>query len=246
MKNQKYVLFVIIICLRFGDCFAQHYFARNGSGELRLIDDYRYEASFYSMSGVDSGRETSFFDTGYYRVRHDTLSLSSATCSWADVFTAYDTSGLKRVDSAQYLIQLMGVNGLGKWHEYYKYIVRDVFRKDDTIVLFCPGYLYRNSILSVYDNHLQRRVIPDESLFFSYGVKKNYYIIIYPDNIRRIYLDEFPLLIRGRKLIPIDNDKNFRCFVYNGFFFPKMDQKERELWKIGVMSRGIKGQEYYR
>jgi hypothetical protein len=232
------------------NCHAQHYIAKDGRGELRIIDESRYEISFFSISGVpcddpNDEPKTAFYDTGYYRVVMDTLFLSSEKQSWADIVTAYDTSGLERMDTARYLIQNLAVNGHGKWFEHYKYIVGDVFRKGDTIILYCPKFLCRDCIISVYDNIIQRRIIPNEKLFFSYGKEKSYYVIIYPDKVDRIYLTNFPLLVRGKELIPFNEHKKFECFVYNGFVFPQMDQRNRVIWKMGVLERGVKGQMVY-
>lgn len=232
-------IFLVVSCMLWVcDGFAQHFVAKDGSGELNIINENQYEISFYSISGADSEPEASFFDTGYYRISNDTMFLTSKTLTWADIVTTYDTSRLERLNEASYLIQNFGVNLHGKWYEQYKYIVRDVYRKGDTIVLYCPRFLSRGCILSVYDNYIQRRVIPNKRLFFSYQKEPSFYVIIYPDNVDRIYLDNFPVLIRGKKIIPIDENKNFECFVYNGFGFPKMDNKNRTINKIGVMSRG--------
>ena len=171
--------------------------------------------------------------------------LSSEKQSWADIVTAYDTSGLERMDTGRYLIQSLAVNGQGKWFEHYKYIVNDVFHKGDTIILYCPRFLCRDCIISVYDNIIQRRIIPNEKLFLSYRKEKSYYVIIYPDKVDRIYLTNFPLLIRGKKLIPLNEYKNFECFVYNGFAIPQMDQKKRLKRKMGVLERGVTGQVVY-
>lgn len=251
MLNSRAVFFIIGCIFATCNCRAQHFVAKDCNGEMRIIDESRYEISFYSISGVpydDANDESriSFYDTGYYRVVKDTIFLSSEKHSWADIVTVYDTSGLDRMDSARYLIQSLAVNEQGEWREHYKYLVGDVYRKGDTLILYCPRFLCRDCIISVFDNKIQRRVIPDEKLFLSYRKEKSYYIIIYPDKIDRIYLTDFPLLIRGKKLIPLSSYMNFKCFVYNGFVFSQMDQKKRSMRKMGVLDRGIKGQEVYK
>lgn len=244
--NIRHILSIIVCHFIALDCLAQHFVAKDGSGELRIIDGSRYEISFYSISGVDSDTEVSIYDTGYYRIKKDTIFLSSKMRSWADIATIYDTSELECWEAAQYLIQNLGINDQGEWFEHYKYLVGNVFHKGDTIILYCPMFLCRDCIISVFDNHLQRRVIPDEKLFRSYQQEKFYYVIIYPDKAGSIYLSDFPLLIRGKRLIPINENKRFECFVYNGFEFPVMDQKKRVMRKMGVMDRGKRGQELYK
>ena len=39
----------------------------------------------------------------------------------------------------------------------------------------------------------------------------------------RVYLDNFPLLLRKNKLIPCNSNANRLCLIENGFVFPEMD-----------------------
>ena len=43
--------------------------------------------------------------------------------------------------------------------------------------------------------------------------------------------DEFPLLVKGDSIFPIDNEKNYQCWIDNGFFFPIMTKGQDESWK---------------
>ena len=58
--------------------------------------------------------------------------------------------------------------------------------------------------------------------------------------------NEFPLLIKGDSIIPIDTAKNYQCWIDNGFFFPTMtkgrnkpwEAKDIPYWRVGI--EGIK------
>ena len=39
---------------------------------------------------------------------------------------------------------------------------------------------------------------------------------------RYALFNEFPLLMKGDSIYPIDNEKNYQCWIDNGFFFPIM------------------------
>lgn len=54
--------------------------------------------------------------------------------------------------------------------------------------------------------------------------------------------NEFPLLINGDSIFPIDNERNYQCWIDNGFFFPIMikgrdrpwDAKDIPYWRVGL------------
>lgn len=54
-------------------------------------------------------------------------------------------------------------------------------------------------------------------------------------------LDNFPLLVKGNKLIPIDKEKNEQCWIENGFYFPTMKKSSKKKffdvivkWSLGL------------
>lgn len=240
MRARYIILYVLTIFVGKGVCYPQHFVALDNSGELKILDGNQFEISFYSINGFDTGREASFFDTGYYKIEGDTLFLSSRTRSWAEVVNNLDTTGLNRIADAHYLIERYGITETGKWFRTFKYIVPMAYQKCDTIVLYCPWVIHRESILSVYDNIISKRLLPDVNLFGGAEMKKDFYIKIFPEKVDRIYLSDFPLLIQGNKLVPIDRNKIYRCLVYNGFIFPELVLSGREvnIDKISIQYRG--------
>lgn len=56
--------------------------------------------------------------------------------------------------------------------------------------------------------------------------------------------NDFPLLMAGDSIYPIDNEKNYQCWIDNGFFFPIMIKKHDEPWEakdIPYRNIGIEG-----
>lgn len=49
-------------------------------------------------------------------------------------------------------------------------------------------------------------------------------------------LDRYPLLVRGNKLIPINESQQAQCWVDNGFLFPKMKMLKKERKKYYVIN----------
>lgn len=58
--------------------------------------------------------------------------------------------------------------------------------------------------------------------------------------------NEFPLLVKGDSIYPVDNEKNYQCWIDNGFFFPIMtkghdkpcEAKDIPYWRAGI--EGVK------
>ena len=58
--------------------------------------------------------------------------------------------------------------------------------------------------------------------------------------------NEFPLLVKGDSIFPLDNEKNYQCWIDNGFFFPVMikghdkpwEAKDIPYWSVGM--EGVK------
>lgn len=56
--------------------------------------------------------------------------------------------------------------------------------------------------------------------------------------------NEFPLVIKGDSIFPVDNEKNYQCWIDNGFFFPIMTKGHDKPWKakdIPYWMVGIEG-----
>lgn len=61
---------------------------------------------------------------------------------------------------------------------------------------------------------------------------------------QKALFNEFPLVIKGDSIFPVDNEKNYRCWIDNGFFFPIMVKGHDKPWEakdIPYQRIGIEG-----
>lgn len=59
--------------------------------------------------------------------------------------------------------------------------------------------------------------------------------------------NEFPLVVKCDSIFPIDNEKNYQCWIDNGFFFPIMIKRHDKPWEaedIPYWRVGLEGTKY--
>lgn len=214
---------------------AQHYYANDERGELEFINDTQYVISFYSLANLI------FYDTGYYTKDNDTFFLTSNKQFCYSISSVFDTSELEEYEQSSFLIKYFVNWPEGKTRKG-ETIVRKGFRNKERDILFSSTWFTIGEVFVVYDNWIYRRFKVSKEFIRDYTpgqrTVSNYWLIIERDKMDRIYLNRFPLLIRGEKLIPIDKDSIYSCYLLNGFIFPTMDTKSRQLRKRCVLYRG--------
>ena len=230
-------VFILTICIIFSSIiFAQTYNGKNDLGKLEIINDSIYVASFYNYN------EMKFYDTGTYHKIGDTLFLNSEVklpfvleeVSKEEGYETESGNDLYHVIKFFSKTQKMP-NRYIMIHELAGYCI---FYDSMNNELKCQMPLDDGNIVVIYDGIYKR--------FKVKGNYKYYKIKIMDDNkMDRIYLDNFPLLIKKNKLIPIDKNKNEDCWVNNGFYFPTMvrrkDSLDKNVDRILVINRGIIG-----
>lgn len=214
---------------------AQHYYANNETGELEFINDTQYVISFYSLANLI------FYDTGYYTKDNDTFFLTSNKQFSYSISSEFDTSELKGYGHFPFLIKSFAKRPEGKTRSYERIEMKG-FRNKEKDIIYSGPTVYIGDMLVVFDNWIYRRFKVSKEFIRDYTpwqrTVSNYWLIIERDKMDRIYLNRFPLLIRGEKLIPIDKDSIYSCYLLNGFIFPTMDTKSRQLRKRCVLYRG--------
>lgn len=93
-------------------------------------------------------------------------------------------------------------------------------------------YCQYSDIIVVTHNNYYARLYKeiDSSYYPSYDYLKidmsnRYSLCLYA------LFNEFPLVIQGDSIFPVDNEKNYQCWIDNGFFFPIMTIGRDEPWK---------------
>lgn len=228
--------------------FTGHYYGNKKKlDELEFINDSMYRVAFY-FYGVGWQE----YDTGYYRRNMDTLFLSSRESSAFELLEKYYVkndytdcperypnivfprtfliSKYRKGDKLslpQKIINPFFPQKRCKSREKYYNFISDEFRYVglDTVdnVLIFPNGLYPEDILVIDGPEgVKRRVMAPSRWKPEIGLT---YIKIKDNKYDRVYLDNFPLLIRGKKLKPCDKEVNRKCFIDNGFYFPEMSDK---------------------
>ncbi|MBQ9313363.1 MAG: hypothetical protein IJ213_10030 [Bacteroidales bacterium] len=218
--------------------FSQSYYGKDDFGRLEFINDSNYVVSFYSHA------EGLFFDTGtYYKIK-DTIFLNSMKKE-AFVFEEVDEKDNIYMDSANgcdYNLMMKFFYLKNKKYEMSKECTGSLIYYDNiNKEIKTPFSVHKDDIVVIFDGMIYKRFIPRPSKEYpDYPGTDSYRIKIVDDKDDRVYLNDFPLLIRGNKLIPIDKNKNYDCWVNNGFYFPKMKRNEKR------RKREAETENYYR
>jgi hypothetical protein len=107
-------------------------------------------------------------------------------------------------------------------------------------------YEYTADIIGIYDSIKNSYILEIGALpkgnyiivykdtFFYYRAKcsfdkdRNYVVLENPNYVHGVIFNEFPLFVKGNRLIPIDKEKQAQCWLDNGFLFPKMKISKKE------------------
>jgi len=229
MKTKIFICILICLCsLNILD--AQTYYGTNKLGRLEIINDSLYSASFYGLN------EIIFIDTGTYRRNGDTIWLNSIV---KRPFEIVDRSNEHSPtwNCNNYMIKQYA-NFKNKYKLVQEYTAYNIYVDTINNQLICSWMPSNGSdILVIKDGFIYKR-------FRKTGKSTQFFTIrILDDKMDRIYFDDFPLLIKGEKLIPIDKEKNEQCWIDNGFYFPKMKKanKEKEYNCFIIGYRGLRG-----
>lgn len=207
---------------------AQTYYGKKDFGKIEFIKDSIVTISF-ARANLDNQ-----IDTCYYRKNEDTLFLSSKlkTRYEVQINNKEQPIGL----GFPTLIKLYWKTGK-KYELMFEYL--SIYDTVNNQIVFNGDFtILNNTILVISGGYYYNRMIwkNEESKYFT--LKKIKY-----SGLQHVFLDNFPMLIKGNKLIPIDENKNFQCWVDNGFYFPTMkkSKKEKEYKTIGYWSIGLRG-----
>lgn len=213
----------------------EYYYGEGDFGELVIKDDSMYFVSFYDMPPEPLCLS---YDTGFYYRIGDTLFLNSVCKRKYEIIECSEQDTAIKQCNSDYIVKLYRMSN-GNYYQINEFC--SVQNPNNEAELFIGGHsFYRNDLIVIGYWGIGERFRVGEEL--PYG---NYKIRILDNDIRekRIYLDEFPLLIKGKKLIPMDERKNKECWINNGFYFPAMKkEKKRDKYKvIGLWYRGVIG-----
>lgn len=245
IKNNKSNLLFICVLFSVNSLNAQSYYGENGLGRMDLINDSMYSVSFYAYGNIV------FNDTGTYHLMSDTIFLNSIIKQNFEFITESRAVYSNEIESfsefSEYAIKIYRKK-TEKENEY-QFIYESLITLSDydsaRNEIFCPVLVTNGDIiiLEYFSPYKYRRFMVETPN--KYELYKLRFRII-DKKIDRVYFDNFPLKIKNNKLIPLDEEKNFKCWVDNGFYFPTMkkektSKKTIKTKRILLSDRGIQG-----
>ena len=231
---------IVILGLLCGNAKSQIYVGNGGLGQLEILNDSVLGLSFYGWPSF--GYIVPDIQLCPYTVCHDTLYVS--TYNSVPLELSYEKRSGNHV-----------VCG-------------------DSVTVYCfirnadGRYAYSNKIACIFDTttcqiHVKKEHwTPHEEL---YVVDWGYYTnrgVVYPDpcnntvgdydivitknnNTIELVMAKFPLLKRGRKIVPISPNENEKFWIDNGFYFPSFHLKPNaHYWVYPHCERGTNGLDF--
>ncbi len=206
--------------------YSQIYYGKNNFGKFELINDSICSVSFM----FDYENKT---DTCYYYTNNDTIFISSKRINPIEVsvysekqeynqhYPVLLKSYIKHKDSYELL------------HEY-SYGTYDTINK---IIHFNQYKPIKNSIIVIKDGPIYYRFI------WEYDSVSHFSINDHNRYQQYTFFNNFPLLVKKNKLIPINKEKNFNCWIENGFYFPIMKKSKisKKYKTVAYWSAGLRG-----
>lgn len=215
MKNLYVSLMILIVC---ANIQAQIYYGKKSFGQIQIINDSVCTISFLYNYGYA-------IDTCFIRKSEDTIFISSKE-SWRCKVNIYkedkiETLG-KDIDIIRDIIIVKQYN-YSFPNKKYEYVgeypgIYDSIEK--TYILRRGSFSWGNYLLVYKDLFCYSRInCVIDSMYNNYvGLELNPQCLVN----RMLIFNDFPLLVKGNKLVPIDKEKQAQCWLDNGFLFPKM------------------------
>jgi hypothetical protein len=228
----KKFLILLIILLLTEFIYAQCYYGKNNFGKVEIINDSTCLVSFlYIFSGIHT--TTALTDTCYIKTIGDTILLSSKIKKHIEI-----KPSLKAIENDNADCQsLTIIYYYKKIKNKYKLYNEIAAIHDERIV--CNYTTIWNGVIIVFLSGLEYiRVLYE-------GTRTDHFTIEISGfyETQFVYFDNFKLLKKGNKLIPIDTKQNTDCFINNGFYFPIMKKSnEFKPYKcIVYWTKGLQG-----
>src|SRR5574344_566674 len=230
MKN----IIIILILLFSNFVFSQSYYGKNDLGKIEFINDSTCLVSFLGFPYCD------IVDTCTYIKNNDTILLSTKLKQQCNIEYHYDESTIGKGYPVLLKTYIKYSNGykLGEevWNLIYdtlnkRIIWNNSLNEDKLIVIRIGPYYDVRKFIKRQEGTNYGGIMPI-IINLNFGPSYNY-----------LYFDNFPLLLKGNKLVPIDKEKNETCWIENGFYFPimKRSKKVKRYRTISYWSKELRG-----
>lgn len=231
-------LLVIVMFLNFNTLRSQTYYGKNDLGKLEFINDSICELNFYHYIFAYSPL------TNYckYYKNGDTIFISSEYSSLYSIQIA--DSFLHSEKLLPIIGKIYRKNNKGEYKMQGELITKLDTTENSIIInnVFTHDLCNSIFVFYMYDCLYDVRCFISDSIKNNSSHRVNFKFYLYYKT-GEIYLSDFPLLIKGNKLVPIDEDKQFKCWIENGFYFPTMvkSKKNKKHNTINYCFRALEG-----
>ena len=200
-----------------------------------FANDSIVQARFFGIDGFAHYQEIRYYSKGDTIILNNSsqVRLPCSMCSQQNAKYEEPSKGIPVIVKFFSSLQLdkVGLQERQLLHEgifYMDSISRQIY------IPYKEGYCrYADIIIVNYNSHYVR-LCKDIDTSYS-GLDSKDYLKIDLSNIystcHTALFNNFPLVIKGDSIIPIDSEKNYQCWVDNGFFFPIMTKSSDEPWK---------------
>ena len=209
------------------------YVGVDGRFVMSFANDSIIQARFYKVDRFDRYQEIR------YRRSGDTVFLHNSTqprmpYSLCKFESSPDGEGLSGEQVIVSFYSPMKPKEKGVVQEHRLEYVGIYYMDTASRQILIPAHIYRrySDIIVVHHRAFFSRLCKDidESSYPAYNYLKIDMSNLYPTCYHALF-NEFPLVIKGDSILPVDNGKNYQCWIDNGFFFPKMVKGHGKPWE---------------
>lgn len=220
--------------LYFGDQLENktYYTGIDGRFVLSFANDSVVQARFFSVDRFQRYQKIHYHTNGDTVFLHNTdqVRFTYSLCKSKDVKKIYSKKSIPVIVKffcPKQFVMKKGVQEQYLMHEGIYYM------DPDSLQLYIPydDCQYANIIIVNHIDYYARLCKDmDTSVYPSYDYLKidltNRYSLC-----QKALFNEFPLMIKGDSIFPVDNEKNYQCWIDNGFFFPIMIKGHDKPWE---------------
>ena len=220
-KKHLIITFIfLIICLFANHTEAQTYYGKHGQGKFVILNDSIGVCYFNVIVGID----ILTWDPDTCRIRKNFDTLFITTINNPKMVHLYPSNDNLKIENVLLFPAITLYSYSAEWDDWMiitigawsDSIQRKTFVKD--VFLEKGMYVMKEGWLVWYDRY---SFVCDSSgrydIAIDFGKKDD------------VVLDEMPLLIKGKNLVPINDSLQIQCWAENGFFFPRMQKRKKSI-----------------
>lgn len=224
---KKFVYLILLLSIKINVNSQSIYYGQHNFGKIEIINDSLLQIDFLY-------HEFYFKDTCYYSKKNDTIWIYSKVKERFTINVLDYKPYRDSVDLTPIILKVYS-NEYSKNHKY------------KLMYEYPEMYDFLNKEIIINDLILENEEIIVLDMFFDYERFKinftsseNKFVIIKCNDYAIHIFNGFPLLIKNNRLIPISKEAQEKCWMENGFYFPKM-QRSKKTKKYKRIYRGRVG-----